>query len=56
MTCRCCEPEAREVQKDHARWLARNITKKDRQSLDAYARLIRELKEDIELEEAVPDE
>ena len=59
MTCRCCQSEAREVQKDHARWLARNVTKKDRQSLESYVRLVDALREDIELAEkeaVVPDE
>ena len=56
MTCRCCESEAEELRKDHAKWFARNVTKEDRQSLESYVRLMAALRDDIELEEAVPDE
>ena len=49
-SCRhCCESEARELRKDHERWIARNITRKDRKSIEDYAGLVSALKEDTEL-------
>ena len=43
--------EAQAVRQDHARWIAANITKQERESLRALARLIDVLDKDIELAE-----
>ena len=58
MTCPYCEPpiemkrEERELRQDHARWVARNSTRKDRESLQAFVRLMSDLDKDIELAES----
>ena len=53
MTCRHCDPEERErLRKDDARWFARIITRKDRESLKGLVRLMDDLNKDIEAAEA----
>ncbi len=58
MTCPYCElpiemkREERELRRDHARWIARNVARKDRKSIEDYAGLVSALKEDIELAES----
>ncbi len=59
MKCRHCDEEARQVRRDHALWIAANISKEDRGSLRALVHLIDVLDKDIETaeaESAVPNE
>ena len=50
MNCRHCDDEARQVQEANAQWFARFTTRKTRELLKSYARLMSDLEQDIERE------
>lgn len=49
LRCHCDDhDEARRLREDHTHWFLRHVARKDRASLESYARLMAESQEDIE--------